>query len=788
MIDARRRLVCFTEKQIKDAGESAAPERRECKLRDGDIVNLDVVPTAETGVLTAVATYADGRTIAINNDLMTITDLGRLAIDDVEEYKVEFAGMIDDATARKGLLKNREDVVALIDRLGGSPQLQWRVMATTSSRQFQLLGLRSVSVNAVQSLSRGVALLMSHELSSSPKHKASGQCELHAPSETLYDLTGGKLAIYDLSSGVPKLVTRIGSRSSPITTFARLSSGLVLAAHPETVTIYETHHGSIQASVSLSTTSHSTQSRKRKYADMDVNSVPITLIAAFAELGLAVGTSGSELSAIQLGSSLSGNRNTKSRQMRLADVMGKGSVKEPQKMQKQERQSGAWAKWTAIVDELAATHDIEGLESLVANDSKLGRQRKPHRLKDLEPGVERDDSATYEDLWPLPETVDPQDLDRRKLLYILEKVFVRGEGPNHGLQIAIRSTKLVEWLALTGSLSTASIRQAVRKASQGSSQTHDVAPGSIMAAVHPIDADFQLMHDLLDLPVYWEVQEIVQALRIILQSFNNDSSGEPKLALEAPPAANGDEEVPNGDAESELDVAENELDHAVTALTAGLEVRSDALRSIFARLNTLDSAEVTTTMRSMMSQEELFFLIHILRIELADGGWTSRYVSTGEDVGAEGGMVDALAGMEDSGPNDESIKVIGFLLNCVVDAIGVSGWLVGLGGTWSAKEMVESLRAEVSAGYEGCLEANTVKSFLAEIEMYSRQCQQLPEGYVAEGMHVDGGGQPVLPVGGRAVVPSVKNRNGQVTTKSKIAQAQEKSRSVGKYTFERIRI
>lgn len=193
-------------------------------------------------------------------------------------------------------------------------------------------------------------------------------------------------------------------------------------------------------------------------------------------------------------------------------------------------------------------------------------------------------------------------------------------------------------------------------------------------------------------------------------------------------------------------------------------------------------------MRSMMSLDELFFLIHILRIELADGGWTSRYIDVGENAGAEGGMVDALAGIEESGPSNESIKVIGFLLSCAVDAIGIRGWLVGLGANWTAKELVESLRAEVSAGYEGCLEANTVKAFLAEIEKYTAQMQQQPGTNSRWDTDEDEQDGAMLPVGGKAVVPKAMTRGTRNERQSRYVRAQEKSRSIGKYAFERIRI
>jgi hypothetical protein len=545
--------------------------------------------------------------------------------------------------------------------------------------------------------------------------------------------------------------------------------------------------------MSLIATTSGTQPRKRKHDEIANESGTFDLISAFSELGLAVGISGSELMALQMQDTITGNKRSKLRGTRLADVIGQGTVKETRAAQKAERRTEKWELWKSRVDELVAANDMEGLEALVANDRKLGRQRQPHNLEDLdqETGMFYDDTAAYEELWPLPETFDPQDLDRNKILYLLSKIFSYGDAEDSHLEVAVQSPKLIEWLALTGFLSAASIRKAFQTWDDGLSNmgARIVQLGDIMAAVRKMDEDFQLTHDLLHLAVHLDIEEIIEALRMILQSFSINQPTEAPLALPAPHAVSGDTQLPNGDADSELEVAEDELDHAVNALTAGLEVRSDALRAIFARLHALHSSDVTSAMRRMMSQEELFFLVHILRIELADGGWTSRYIDIGE-AGAEGGMVDALAGMEQSGPSDESIRVIGFLLNCAVDAIGVSGWLVGLGNNWSAKELVESLRAEVSAGYEGCLEASTVQTFLAEIERYSAAAGGLERRYEDHYDEQTGDEmeRAVLPIGGKAASPNVNARSDKGARKSKIARAQEKSRNVGKYVFERIRI
>jgi hypothetical protein len=104
--------------------------------------------------------------------------------------------------------------------------------------------------------------------------------------------------------------------------------------------------------------------------------------------------------------------------------------------------------------------------------------------------------------------------------------------------------------------------------------------------------------------------------------------------------------------------------------------------------------------------------------------------------------------------------------------------------------LVESLRAEVSAGYEGCLEASTVQTFLAEIERYSAAAGGLERRYEDhyDEQTGDETERAVLPIGGKAASPNVNARSDKGARKSKIARAQEKSRNVGKYVFERIRI
>ena len=548
----------------------------------------------------------------------------------------------------------------------------------------------------------------------------------------------------------------------------------------------------------MTPTTSATRNKKRKREDEEEQAVLIKLLSSFSDIGLVVGLSGNELIAMQLEDTLRRSKRKKSHGTLLADVMGKGSLKDTNYLHKAEEKARKWEEWTAKVDRMIEADDMEGLEKLVANDQKLGKQRGDGIPCEWEEANDMHDGhqVAYEELWPLPEPFDPNDLNRPKVLYIVGKVFAYADPQDGRLELVIPSAKLVEWLALTGFLSIAYVKKALSQSTETDLQSGLVQLGDIMAAIRQIDEDFQLMHHLLSLPVHWELEELVQALRILVHSFDSDPQHEQPLALPAPPQQNDDTDMVNGDADSHLDleskVAEHELDYAMNALTTGLEVRSDTLRMVFARLHAFSQPLITATMRAMMSHRELVFFIHILRIELADAGWTSKYVDGGEVESTEEGMVNVLGGVEEIGPSDQAIKVIGDLLNCAVDAIGVSGWLIGLGSdAQSTRELLNSLRAEVSAGLETCFEADTLQTYLKDVERYeatSEQGQLLASKHAVEEGDETGTEMALLPVGGRAAPPIVKGRNDKGGKKSKMALAREKSMAVGKYSFERIRI
>lgn len=812
----KRRLLSFTEavkSKKSENTEFAGSKKSECNLREGEVVSLDVLVAEDEAQSSIVISYKDGSVGFVARDLSRLHwDSGK-PIKSGEDYEVEYSTVVPIDSARRGLLKGRADIVAQLDAMTvptKASQLLCRLFRSGSKRGLELYALRIPDPGQIQSTTGALQFLTSYPLPGGQHHPKQSPhlIDLHASSGTLCQLLDEKLSLYDLSGTVPQLSMTLGSKLAPITSFARLSNSSVLTLTHGTATIYETSFGSIQASISLQSSFAAGEVGKKRKRSEDAENAPLfQAISAFPDVGLILGLDGQDLVAVQLQGLSRDRKSVSAPATLLRDVLGKGSYKQTRNQERDSKKVRKWEEWTAKVDQLVAAEEIEALEKLVANEKKLGRQRKIEKLQDdqEESAAEDVDATTYEEMWPLPEAFDPQDVDKRKAMYLLSKIFGRGSGQDGALQILIPSLKLLEWLTLTSLLSVTHLKKALSSNAGGLAAT--LNPGDVMTAIRKLDDDFQLMHDLLSLPVYWEAAEVVQALRLVIQSLNapvQQQQQDGPLALPAPaqpnghPTADKDVEMTNGDdheieSESELELAavENELDLVMHALDAGLEVKSDTLRLITSRLHAFPPRSITTLMRSMLSQSEIVFFIHILRIELADGGWTSSYVAADETDEQEG-ILRGLGEDEESRPSDGAIKAIGDLLNCAVDAIGTTGWLVGLSSAALATdELVDSLRAEVSAGLDGCFQAKKLGIWLRELE--KSVDQQGTNKFPGRVIQVQENGLEdanaallsLEPRGGVAKIASGKSANDKRSVK---ARAREKSKLVGKYSFERIRI
>jgi hypothetical protein len=236
-------------------------------------------------------------------------------------------------------------------------------------------------------------------------------------------------------------------------------------------------------------------------------------------------------------------------------------------------------------------------------------------------------------------------------------------------------------------------------------------------------------------------------------------------------------------------------------VSSGLEVRSAALRRVLDLLQAYPHKSVVKAMRENMTHEELIFLMKILRIELIDGGWTQRYIDIGEDQLAKDGLRNGAITDGTLAPSDSALGSVSVLMACAIDAIGLSGWLVGQSSDrLGASELIHGLKVEVSAAIEGLYSAELFAAYLDAMAGCEKSLKEAKtvldpvKGNKNEdgnwtkllGLASEEEEKAVLPMGGKVEVPAIMgSKDGKL---SKRALAQERRAMVGRYEVERIRV
>lgn len=656
--------------------------------------------------------------------------------------------------------------------------------------------------------------------------------ELTALSGQLFMAAEGAVRLYDLSGIAPQHVLTIKDNGGPIESFVGISSSAVVTVAGGWATLYETKYGSIQASTPLKTAFGSEGDGRKRKRDGDAQKTSqFRLLCSYSDLGIVAALS-TELSGLQLGPELRIAKRGRSRGSLLSDVLWKGAVNhiEPPIVNGQvngtvrEARAKKRNDWRAEVDQLAEAQDTVALENIVAKTFHVSREPDEEaRNQDPVNGDMQNELIPDNDqLWDFGAGLhDLGPHQRQNALHILGKVFGVGSASDglfdatKPLGVRITSRNIIRWLAITETLSPANLTNLFGV---------PVASKDIAQALGAANGSFELLYDVLDLPIHLPLPFVVESLGLLIRSLDTPtSSSDPASG----PTDGAVDHAPNADDDADLDLesrtAELELSHALAALESGLELRSASMRHVFARLHAFPRAALTAHLRRGLRQRDLVFFIHVLRIELADAGWTERYVDAGSDAFADAGMLAGAAATanpatvgaqatndrdEAAAPSDRAIRTIGDLLAAAVDAIGAAGWLVGgAGDADSADPLLEALRAEVSASLEGVYEAHALSGYLGEFERFAeggRQRGDGPRGRRANGaggvgavVGGVGGDGAMMPVGGRkepvSAAEGQREQGGKGKGKGKgkgghVAKARARVTAAGLYEFERIRV
>lgn len=838
---AKSELVCFSEEAQKDPSAALSSDNQskstypldysKSEVLDISVVVVDSGSEDIGSALDVCLVYRDGHVECISGDLsvrrwQAEKELVVGARDGPlsgQDHGVEFAVMTDSEAARKGLLKGREDALAALDNdslytSASGKAISLLVLATSSStknhknsRRLHVFALRPRSKDSISSTRQGLQHMLSYDLPhivNETKQTIGAEYLLQSSNGKLHQRVNGSIVTYDLTGTLPRVMSQLDSRQTGYLSFTRVGPSSLMAIENGCCGIYDIKYSSIQAFIPLPT-SIASIGEKRKHDETGSDTSSLHFVSFFSEIGLAVALSRNALVGLQVAGDASTRKKARTQATLLVNSLGKGIGNKAQ-------QTKAFTEWRAKVDELVDNSTVREFEDFLAKELGIKHAPKPEKaLTDSSAdGVKEDKQET--DAESLPEwdfsNLDGllQKTDRRKALYCLSKIFSRTTSEvstaesaqsTCPITIAYFPPNVFTWLAVTGYVSASMIQRALRENSNASLSLLNVVPGDVMKAINEFDPEMRLMSEFLNWPVYIEIREIVGGLKSLIQSLDSP----PPAAITKAITVGGspdDATAPGDDNEMAIEEdfreAEEDLDYALRALDSGLAVRSSALRTVFTRLHSFPASTIVSTLRSTLTQHELVFFIQILRIELADGGWTSRYVDAEVQRLADAGT-----------PSDRSIAIISNMLNCAIDAIGTSGWLVGLSSDAeiAADEMLATLRAETSAALEGCHEAESLGTFLRDFERFSnlvrvaeRDVLWFKKGKKAGKVDpIRHPGFEVVPKAEDSVLPlglKVQNnvektrvtKGGEVKAKSKSAIGKEISMGVGKYSLERIRV
>jgi hypothetical protein len=693
-----------------------------------------------------------------------------------EDFEIRHAELVSREVASHGILSGRQDVLAgmedsefsstvILVVLGTSPSvgspdvldldLHMYAIRSSSSRLHSLAKPQQLlSWNVPHAVKRTSSQVMDHQLDSKAGR--------------LIELIDGKVISYDLTGLSPRIVDTFTSRNALLSVI-KLSASILLSASAEKLSVYDSKFGSLLATQAIPPPSATSKKSKTKSDDLPMP--PLRFIGYLRQSGNVIALRGSELLVIQIGEEARSNKRKTSGTL-LIDSLARGTLgsrlrseahgAEGSCHKKKRTKVGTSALFTSPeLDALLEQGEIEEWEKQLA--ATVGLISSPNSSKtsnEADGGDEAKErvlpSPSSEWKFPKLSKLHGLPVHRPQALYALSKFFAPTSSQANGdsgllslrrpsIQLELYTENVFLWLVHTGQLRADLIQSAL---SQYHGINEHIPHGEIVQALASFDDDLSLVHYLLMYHPNLPIEEVVMAVKTIVNSLDKSTLPQPehKLLMDnefataaattgaltggvgignGPGSAdalklNGqvDEkeqaENPEKDIESVTDAAMRDvdelMDQAYEQLDNVLPIRGETLRQSLTRLNNLPREQVVGTLRAMLTQHELIFLVHILRVELDSGGWTTRYADRGEDDGTED-------------PSNNAIVVITNVLSHAADAVGMSGWLATSASNPidDIDETLRLLRGEISNTLEGIHEAAFVAGVLGDFLQYAHR-------------------------------------------------------------------
>ncbi|MCJ1384411.1 hypothetical protein MMC17_007527 [Xylographa soralifera] len=763
-----------------------------------------------------VAVHEDGTirclTENLSEELWISASGSRKNDSEIGNTRVLCAAVLDIDEARRGILRNREDILVKLQGVidlpgidnGVSDLLVILVQPATLNSETTRNTIKMEFYSTRETRSKPKTL------PSEPRHTALEQLVtfsiadpdllynnkssyfIHTGSGTLYHSKGKSLRLYDFINPLPRLAQQLQLKNR-IHSCLRLSSSSVAFTTSAYISIMDSQYRAVLSTTSLEPSPEdSGTSPSRKHFRRKENT---RLLSYFSSLGIMVALQGRNLISYQFSDSKSvyAGGHKRACNGKLIDAIGRGirnsSIKSvvstnggsfPETFGTRlnaDTMDQKWEELKAQLDVLVSNGNAEDFDALVATDLLLQQSESKNETMNGGPNETSPQKQRY---------------PRSKLVYLISNIFNvkhnRKSSDNtsiiqSSLTIAFFPRKLFCWLVANDCFSRQYIESALRQSGKLKPTTW-LQPRAIILALINFDESLREVLRLLVSPSFLSARELVYAIHIGMQNLRSqDDLPDQKLLT------NGElNETTDSDIEMQLVSGHLEHDSDPTLKSEKQSNARQLIRYSLIRLHNFHETDIRKALRTELPHPALLSFVDFLRMDLAQGGWLSRYID-----GEESPTV--------RDPANCSINIATKLFNCAIDCLGTGGWISGAINTATADNVdtIAYMKAEVSAALEGIEEAAYLRSMLNEVLLYSKTVKIRPTVSRNEDssltrpitVAVQTSEDNVLPLGLKATqVPSLTKigAGGEIQERSMRDVGRLKSREVGAYSFERIRI
>ncbi|RDA94492.1 hypothetical protein CP533_2750 [Ophiocordyceps camponoti-saundersi (nom. inval.)] len=763
-------------------------------------------PSQSSSVGDFLVVCRNGELVCLSSESMAIqwsasakSALQALAPGVVNDFEVEYVTSGGLSDFRDGIFKKRPEILNVLPNDPESdPSLFVMVARSTSRGQMRnrhlivlaaLPDRNSASANSQKLVTLEVTPLETPGVDET-------KCQVDIRSGVLLDLVEGAVSVYDLTGAVPKLKSK--NLLDGVQSFLLLSRPFILSLSSGSVGLFNYEHRSVHAKAVLDTSDLPSDSEMPQSFQLVTYLRGIELVVALVDNVL--------VSFHIEPPRLLGKRR---RTGLLIDSIGCGTAVDlPPKRVKCEDRAGIfthyvcgtvsekylekYSKDVRRADELLSNNDLGKWEDILRR--KFFMNLRPEAAvkgegeddKSLEPTTS--DTAEPPEWDWLMETTYPT-VDRRWVMYAISQVFsvetVDSGNVRRKLRLVLPDSNVTTYLVVAGHLSLSNLASAFRAEVKSDSSEWRELTQCLLECLVEADPSMTLLLKYLQATRVGEV-ELLLAIRLLMQSMDmipDTGLNSAKLLASGPHDATDTLETDLDDLERQIAVTEHYLGEDSSS-------QSRSMTLALTKLWRLPTGSTVKALRATLQREEILALMHLLRLELIRGAWTSPYLDPTEFE---------LEGNE--APPDGAIALIADLLGRCLDAIGTGGWLINDAMSWDDRtemgDLLEGLKLEVWAALEGVQEAVQLKGTVSEVVRFGlAEAQRLvPQSNKRKDQPIKTPTETpecrMLPFGLKSKSSLTKEKvliGGEIVQRSKRELGLLMSRNVEPYSLEKISI